>query len=277
MKFTKMQGCGNDYVYINGFVYDIKDPNALSIKVSDRHFGIGSDGLVIINPSDIADFKMNIYNADGSEAMMCGNGIRCVGKYVYDNKMTNKTHITVETLSGIKELDLNVEGDKVKSVRVNMGEPILEPEKIPVKSDKKYIVGDVLRIAGKRHNITCLSVGNPHCVTFTKDVSKINIEKLGPMFEHHEMFPDRVNTEFIEIVDKQHIKMRVWERGSGETMACGTGATASVVACALNGLTGSDVYVELIGGTLYIEYDRNANVIYMTGPCEVQFEGEFED
>ena len=278
MKFTKMQGCGNDYVYINGFVYEIEQPEELSKKVSDRHFGVGSDGLIVINPSNEADFKMNIYNADGSEAKLCGNGIRCVGKYVYDKEMTNKKIVTVETLSGIKTLFLSVnDEDKVESVRVNVGKPTLTPSEIPVVSEKEQVLDEAIKVAGKKFKMTCVSMGNPHCVVFVDDVDDLDIEKYGPEFENNELFPDRINTEFVQVVDKNHIKMRVWERGSGETMACGTGASASVVASYLNEFTENEVYVELLGGTLYIEYDTNEDSVYMTGPAEISFEGEMEE
>ena len=278
MKFTKMQGCGNDYVYINGFVYEIDEPEELSKKVSDRHFGVGSDGLIIINPSNEADFRMNIYNADGSEAKMCGNGIRCVGKYVYDKEMTNKKIVTVETLSGIKTLFLSVnDEDKVESVRVNVGKPSLTPSEIPVVSDKEQVLDESIKVAGKKFKMTCVSMGNPHCVVFVDDVENFDIEKYGPEFENNELFPDRINTEFVQVVDKNHIKMRVWERGSGETMACGTGASASAVASYLNEFTENEVYVELLGGTLYIEYDTNEDAVYMTDPAEISFEGEIEE
>ena len=278
MKFTKMQGCGNDYVYINGFVYEIDEPEELSKKVSDRHFGVGSDGLIIINPSNEADFRMNIYNADGSEAKMCGNGIRCVGKYVYDKEMTNKKIVTVETLSGIKTLFLSVnDEDRVESVRVNVGKPSLTPAEIPVVSDKEQVLDESIKVAGKKFKMTCVSMGNPHCVVFVDDVDNLDIEKYGPEFENNELFPDRINTEFVQVVDKNHIKMRVWERGSGETMACGTGASASAVASYLNEFTENEVYVELLGGTLYIEYDTSEDAVYMTGPAEISFEGEIEE
>ncbi len=278
MKFTKMQGCGNDYVYVNGFVYEIDEPGEFSKRVSDRHFGVGSDGLILINPSNEADFKMNIYNADGSEAKMCGNGIRCVGKYVYDKEMTNKKIVTVETLSGIKTLYLSVnDEDKVESVRVNVGKPTLTPSEIPVESDKEQVLDEAIKVGGKKFKMTCVSMGNPHCIVFVDDVDDLDIEKYGPEFENNELFPDRINTEFVQVVDKNHIKMRVWERGSGETMACGTGASASVVASYLNEFTDNEVYVELLGGTLYIEYDLSEDSVYMTGPAEISFEGEIEE
>ncbi|MFQ9115782.1 diaminopimelate epimerase [uncultured Eubacterium sp.] len=276
MEFTKMHGCGNDYVYINGFTNKIENPNKLSEIVSNRNFGIGSDGLIVINPSDVADFKMSMYNADGSEGKMCGNGIRCVAKYVYDNKMTDKTTITVETLSGIKTLVLNVEDEKVKTVRVNMGTPILKSKDVPVVSDKEQVIDEPIKVNDKEYRITCVSMGNPHAVTFIDDTDSLEIEKIGPLFENNEIFPDRVNTEFIQVVDRNNIKMRVWERGSGETLACGTGACASVVACVLNGLTENKVTVSLLGGDLFIEYNQEENVVYMTGPATISFTGNIE-
>ncbi len=276
MEFTKMHGCGNDYVYVNGFTNKIENPNKLSEIVSNRNFGIGSDGLIVINPSDVADFKMSMYNADGSEGKMCGNGIRCVAKYVYDNKMTDKTTITVETLSGIKTLVLNVEDEKVKTVRVNMGTPILKSKDVPVVSDKEQVIDEPIKVNDKEYRITCVSMGNPHAVTFIDDTDSLEIEKIGPLFENNEIFPDRVNTEFIQVVDRNNIKMRVWERGSGETLACGTGACASVVACVLNGLTENKVTVSLLGGDLFIEYNQEKNVVYMTGPATISFTGNIE-
>ena len=276
MEFTKMHGCGNDYVYVNGFTNKIENPNKLSEIVSNRNFGIGSDGLIVINPSDVADFKMSMYNADGSEGKMCGNGIRCVAKYVYDNKMTDKTTITVETLSGIKTLVLNVEDEKVKTVRVNMGTPILKSKDVPVVSDKEQVIDESIKVNDKEYRITCVSMGNPHAVTFIDDTDSLEIEKIGPLFENNEIFPDRVNTEFIQLVDRNNIKMRVWERGSGETLACGTGACASVVACVLNGLTENKVTVSLLGGDLFIEYNQEENVVYMTGPATISFTGNIE-
>lgn len=276
MKFTKMEGCGNDYVYVNGFEEKIDNPNEVAIAVSDRHFGIGSDGLIIINPSKVADFKMCMYNADGSEGKMCGNGIRCVAKYVYDFNLTDKELITVETLSGIKTLKLNIENGKVKTVRVNMGAPILECDKVSVKYDEEMMINKPVKVDGKTFNITCVSMGNPHAVTFINDTDNLEIEKIGPKFENHDIFPDKVNTEFIQIVDKNTVKMRVWERGSGETFACGTGACASVVASVLNGLTENKVTVKLLGGDLEIEYNQDENTVYMTGPARVVFTGEYD-
>lgn len=276
MEFTKMEGCGNDYVYVNGFTNKIENPNKLSEFVSNRNFGIGSDGLIMINPSNKADFRMNMYNADGSEGKMCGNGIRCVAKYVYDNKMTDKTTITVETLSGIKTLVLNVEGNKVKTVRVDMGSPILEAKEVPVISDKEQVIDEPITIDNREYKITCVSMGNPHAITFIDDTDSLDIESIGPKFEKNEIFPDRINTEFIQIVDRNTIKMRVWERGSGETLACGTGACASVVACVLNNLTENKVTVKLLGGDLFIEYNREENTVYMTGPARVSFVGNID-
>ena len=276
MEFTKMEGCGNDYVYVNGFTYKIKNPNKVSEFVSNRNFGIGSDGLIMVNPSDKADFRMNMYNADGSEGKMCGNGIRCVAKYVYDNKMTDKTTITVETLSGIKTLVLNVEDGKVKTVRVDMGSPILKAKDVPVISEKEQVIDEPIMIDNKEYKITCVSMGNPHAITFIDDTDSLDIESIGPKFEKNEIFPDRINTEFIQIVDRNTIKMRVWERGSGETLACGTGACASVVACVLNNLTENKVTVKLLGGDLFIEYNMEENTVYMTGPASVSFVGNID-
>ncbi len=276
MKFTKMEGCGNDYIYINGFEYQIDNPEKLAQKVSDRHFGIGSDGLIIINPSAVADFRMDMYNADGSQGEMCGNGIRCVAKYVYDFGLTEKKQITVETLGGIKTLDLTVVDGKVSTVRVNMGAPVLEANKVPVLSDKEQVIDEPVQVLGKTYRITCVSMGNPHAVTFVDDTDALEIEQIGPCFEHDKMFPNRVNTEFVQVLDRNTIKMRVWERGSGETFACGTGTCASVVACVLNGKTDPQVTVHLLGGDLFIEYDTNENTVYMTGPARVVFCGEYD-
>ena len=274
MKFTKMNGCGNDYVYINGFVEKVENPKELAKKVSDRHFGIGSDGLILIVPPDKADFCMRMFNADGSEGEMCGNGIRCVAKYVYDHKMTDKTEISVETKAGIKYLDLTVEDEKVTKVKVDMGEPILEPKKIPVRSEKKRVVNEPIAVAEKAWNMTCVSMGNPHAVVFVEDTGSLEIEKYGPLFENHELFPNRTNTEFVQVLNRNEINMRVWERGSGETLACGTGTCASVVACILNGYTDEKVLVHLLGGDLEIEYEKTTNHVFMTGPAETVFEGE---
>ena len=275
VKFTKMHGCGNDYIYVNCFTEKIEEPSVIAKKVSDRHFGIGSDGLILICPSETADFKMRMFNADGSEGKMCGNGIRCVAKYVYDNGMTDKEVITVETLSGIKTLQLAVSQGRVQAVTVDMGSPVLTPSQIPVKCEGDRIINQPVSVGGKEYYITCVSMGNPHAVVFTEEeVTALNLEKTGPLFENHEIFPDRVNTEFIHVIDEKTIDMRVWERGSGETLACGTGTCASVVACILNGYTDNKVEVELLGGKLFIEYDAEENKVYMTGPAEFICTGE---
>ena len=276
MKFTKMHGCGNDYVYVNLFEEQIGDPAKVSIAVSDRHFGIGSDGLITIGPSEIADFRMRIYNADGSEAEMCGNGIRCVAKYVYDHKLTDKAEITVETGAGVKTLQLTVEDDKVTLVRVDMGEPILTPDEIPVVADGDRVVDEPIVVDDKEWRMTCVSMGNPHAVVFVDDVAHFELEKYGPLFENHVRFPKRTNTEFVQIVSRNEAIMRVWERGSAETWACGTGTCATVMACILNGLTDNEVLVHLRGGDLRIAYDAKSNHIFMTGPATEVFEGEIQ-
>ena len=274
MKFTKMHGCGNDYVYVNLFEEHIDDPAEMSIKVSDRHFGIGSDGLITIGPSEIADFRMRIYNADGSEAEMCGNGIRCVAKYVYDHKLTDKTEISVQTGAGVKILKLFVEGDKVEQVTVDMGEPVLAPAEIPVVADGDRVVDEPIEVCGKEWRMTCVSMGNPHAVVFVDDVENFELEKYGPHFENHERFPKRTNTEFVHVVSRNEAYMRVWERGSAETWACGTGTCATVMACILNGKTDNKVLVHLRGGDLTIEYDEKTNHVFMTGPATEVFNGE---
>lgn len=273
MKFTKMQGLGNDYVYVNGFEERIENPSEMAVKVSNRNFGVGSDGLILINPSEKADFEMEMYNADGSRGEMCGNGIRCVAKYVYDYGLTDKTHISVETLGGIKYLDLTVEDGKVVLVRVDMGSPILTPAQIPVIADEAEAVAVPILVDETEYQMTCVSMGNPHAVIFMDDIEHLEIEKIGPKFEHHERFPNRVNTEFVKVLDRHTVSMRVWERGSGETLACGTGACAVAVACILGGYTENKVTVKLLGGDLLIEWDREQNKIYMTGPAEVVFDG----
>ena len=274
MKFTKMHGCGNDYIYINGFEEKVDNPGKMSEMVSNVRFGIGSDGMVIIHPSEVADFRMAMYNADGSEGAMSGTAIRCIGKYVYDKGMTDKTVVTVETKSGIKILNLNVKDGKVETVRVDMGAPIIKPELIPVRFDGESMINQPLVVSGKEYKVTCISMGNPHCVTFVDDTKSLDLEHIGPDFEHHEAFPDRVNTEFVQIIDRNTVNMRVWERGSGETWACGTGACACVMACILNGYTDDKVLVHLVGGDLLIEYDRENNTIFMTGPAVTVCYGE---
>lgn len=276
MKFTKMHGCGNDYVYVNLFEEQIENPAKVSIAVSDRHFGIGSDGLITIGASEIADFRMRIYNADGSEAEMCGNGIRCVAKYVYDHKLTDKTEITVETGAGVKTLQLTVEDDKVTLVRVDMGEPILTPDEIPVVAEGNRVVDEPIVVDDKEWRMTCVSMGNPHAVVFVDDVAHFELEKYGPLFENHVRFPKRTNTEFVQIISRNEAIMRVWERGSAETWACGTGTCATVMACILNGLTDNDVLVHLRGGDLRIVYDEKSNHVFMTGPATEVFEGEIQ-
>ncbi|MCM1542022.1 MAG: diaminopimelate epimerase [Blautia sp.] len=302
MKFTKMQGCGNDYVYINGFQEKIpaEEKPELARRLSDRHFGVGGDGVIFINPAEEADFEMEMYNADGTRSEMCGNGIRCVAKFAYDKGLTDSEHITVISGGQIRYLSMVIQRQHpwdrgtVKRVRVNMGSPVLEPELIPVKIGNcagkipEEVLSDVgiagklgnavinapIEAEGKQYHMTCVSMGNPHAVIFRENVRNLDLEKIGPAFENHECFPRRVNTEFVEILDRQHVFMRVWERGAGETLACGTGCCAVAVACVLNGLTDSDITVRLLGGELQIEWDREQNLVYMTGPAETVFEGE---
>lgn len=277
MNFTKMHGIGNDYLYINCMDGIDFDPVQVSIKLSDRHFGVGSDGIILICPSDCADFKMRIFNADGSEAKMCGNGIRCFSKYVYAKGLTDKTEIQIDTLSGIKMAWLTVEGGEVTAVRVNMGSPILEPALVPIKFDGESMINQPIQVDGEIWNVTSVSMGNPHCITFVDDVDGMDLEKIGPKFENHDIFPDRVNTEFVKPINSDTVQMRVWERGSGETWACGTGACAVSVASILNGVvSGNTVNVKLRGGDLKIEWDREENTIYMTGPATFVFEGTVE-
>ena len=276
MKFTKMHGAGNDYILISCFEYDIPDPSSLSVKMCDRHFGVGGDGIILVCPSDVADFKMRMFNSlDGSEAGMCGNGIRTFGKYVYDKGLTDKTVITVETLSGIKTLTLNVAGGKVESVRVDMGRPRLKSSEIPVDSTLERFIAQPVASQGVTYEMTCVNMGNPHAVTFVEDVSEIDIEKAGPPLENHPLFPERANIEFVQVVDSRTLKMRVWERGSGETLACGTGACASVVASVLNGRLKRRAKVILLGGELDIEWDEETGHVFMTGPAALVFEGEY--
>ena len=276
MKFTKMHGCGNDYIYVNCMEKMIDDPEKVAIKVSDRHFGIGSDGLILICPSDVADFRMAMYNADGSEGMMCGNGVRCIAKYVYDYGLTDKDKISIETKSGIKYLDLTIEQGKVVLVKVNMGAPILEPQKIPVLLGEKDCIDQTVTVDGADYQITCVSMGNPHAVTFVEDTATFPMEKIGPEFEHHKIFPDRVNTEFVQVLNRKEVNMRVWERGSGETLACGTGACATAVAAFLTGRAGRKSIIVMDGGTLTIEWDIATKHVFMTGEATKVFEGEME-
>lgn len=329
MKFTKMQGCGNDYVYMNGFQEQIpaEEKPELARRLSDRHFGIGSDGVIFINPAEEADFEMEMYNADGTRSEMCGNGIRCVAKFVYDKGLTDSEHISVVSAGQTKYLSMVIQRQHpwdrgtVKKVRVNMGSPVLKPELIPVAyrpvsasrnngsqeatvpgvervpeacpdgigaetvpagaepadsgALKDRIVDAPIEVNGREYRMTCVSMGNPHAVIFTEDVKNLDLERIGPAFEKHEYFPNRVNTEFVEILDRKHVFMRVWERGTGETLACGTGCCAVAVAGVLNDLTDPDVTVKLPGGELQIEWDREQNLVYMTGPAETVFEGEY--
>lgn len=277
MKFTKMQGIGNDYIYFNCFEEPVNDPAALSVRLSDRHFGVGSDGIILIGPSDKADCSMDIYNADGSRAMMCGNGIRCVGKYVYERGIAKKKTLTVDTQSGVKTLFLTIDdSDHVTSVTVNMGKPELSAQKIPTLFESEMVIDHPAVIAGREYRITCVSMGNPHCVVFVDDVDAVPLESIGPSFEFHRMFPQRINTEFVQMIGENEVKMRVWERGSGETWACGTGACAVAVSCALNGKTGRQVLVHLKGGDLHIRWDEQTDEVFMQGPAEFVFDGQID-
>jgi diaminopimelate epimerase len=282
MKFTKMHGCGNDYVYVNGFVEKIDEDKKPDIvrRLSDRHFGIGGDGVIFINPGKEAQFEMEMFNADGTRAQMCGNGIRCVAKYVYDKGLTDKTSITIESFGKVKYIDLTLGADgKAVAARVNMGEPVLTAREIPVVSDNEQVIDEEIIVKGKAYKMTCVSMGNPHAVVFVEgieDMRDFDIEKIGPYFENHERFPERTNTEFVRIIDKNNVQMRVWERGTGETLACGTGCCATAVACVLNSLTDTKVNVHVLGGEIMCEWDRNKNVVFMTGPAKTVFEGEVE-
>lgn len=303
MRFTKMQGLGNDYVYVNCLEEKVENPPEAAKRISDRHFGIGSDGLILICPSEAADFEMVMYNPDGSRSEMCGNGIRCMAKYVYDYGLTDKTSISVETLGGIKHLELTVEDGKVTLIRVDMGRPELRAKEIPiiceaeegecvldedsvlgnekagdekVKEDEKQVINESIVVDGMEYHMTGVSMGNPHAVVFLEDVEGLDIEKIGPKFENHERFPRRINTEFVQVIDREMIEMRVWERGAGETLACGTGACAAVVASILNGLAERKVTVKLRGGKLTVEWDQESGKVYMTGPAEVVFDGEID-
>ncbi|MGL4108288.1 diaminopimelate epimerase [Clostridium sp. LP20] len=274
MEFTKMEGLGNDYIYFNCLEKEIEDPEKLSIKLSDRHFGVGGDGIVLILPSKVADFRMRMFNADGSEGKMCGNATRCIGKYVYEKGITDKKEITLETLAGIKELKLTVEDNKVSEIAVNMGKAVINSKAIPALTDKNILVNEKVKVGEEEYNITCVSMGNPHCIVFMKEIDDLKIEEIGKDFENHSMFPERINTEFIEVIDERTIKMRVWERGSGETFACGTGACAATVASVLNNFCkeNEEITVKLLGGDLKIKY-LSSGVVYMTGPAEFVYEG----
>jgi carbamoyl-phosphate synthase large subunit len=276
IKFTKMEGCGNDYIYFNCFEEKIKYPSALAVKLSHRRFGVGGDGIILMLPSKKADAKMRVFNIDGSEGRMCGNGIRCVAKYLYDNNIVRKENMTVETLSGVRELKLTIKKGLTESVKVDMGRPELNPAKIPVKLSGKTVIAKPVSVGGKKYNITCVSMGNPHAVVFCKNIDGLDLAKTGPLFENNALFPDKINTEFVQVLSKTRLKMRVWERGSGETLACGTGACASVVAAVLNNFApkGKDIRVELAGGSLLINY--SGDKVFMTGPCKKVFEGAAE-
>ncbi len=276
MKFTKMQGLGNDYIYVDCTENIIANPSEVSKKVSDRHFGIGSDGLVLIMKSDIADFRMRMFNSDGSESEMCGNAIRCVGKYVFDNGLTDKKNITIETLAGIKVLDLKIVDSKVVQARVDMGEPILIPKNIPVDSEKDCFISENIEIDGQTYKVTAVSMGNPHAITYVDDTANFPLNDVGPKMETHKLFPRKVNAEFVQVIDRTTLRMRVWERGAGETLACGTGASAVLVASVLNGVSERAATIKLLGGDLFIEWSEKDNHVYMTGPAEKVFDGEIE-
>ena len=278
IRFTKMQGCGNDYVYVNGFTEHIpqeKKPEFVRFA-SDRHFGVGGDGVIFINPSDEADFEMEMYNADGTRAEMCGNGIRCVAKYAQDKGLTDRTQFSIVSGGKVKYMDLTVENGVTKAIRVDMGEPILTAAEVPVVSKNRQSVDEEITVENQVYRMTCVSMGNPHAVVFVDSTADFPLEQIGPHFEHHERFPRRTNTEFVEVVSPDYVKMRVWERGTGETLACGTGCCATAVACVLNGKTGRKVTVEVLGGALTIQWDEKTNHIFMTGPAEFVFDGELE-
>lgn len=277
LNFTKMHGTGNDYVYVNLFQETIENPSELSKVVSDRHFGIGSDGLILIAPSEVADCQMIMYNADGSEGAMCGNGIRCVAKYAYDNGIVKETPMRIETKSGVKTIELTIEEGKVVYASVDMGKAILKPADIPVQDTGETFVAREIQVGGKNYQATCVSMGNPHCVVFMEDVENLELEKIGPLFENHSLFPDRINTEFVEVIDEHNIRMRVWERGSGETISCGTGTCAATVASVLNGhcKMGEEISVHIRGGILYDTYCEDGTV-YMRGPATTVFTGTGE-
>lgn len=278
MKFTKMHGCGNDYIYVNGFEEKIpfEDKEQIVMALSDRHFGIGGDGVIFINPSSAADFEMEMYNADGSRAEMCGNGIRCVAKYVYDSGLTDKETFTIVSCGKVKHMEIRAKDAEGKAamIRVNMGSPELIANNIPVVSDNDKVIDEEIFVCGQAYRMTCVSMGNPHAVVFVDEVRNLDLEKIGPEFENHERFPKRINTEFVKIMDEENVEMRVWERGSGETLACGTGCCATLVACVLNGYTKEKITVHVLGGKLEIEWDRKNDCIYMTGPATTVFTGE---
>lgn len=278
IEFTKMHGCGNDYVYINGFTQKLEQEEKPDFvrRVSDRHFGIGSDGVIFINPSSEADFEMEMYNADGSRSEMCGNGIRCVAKYVHDRGLTDQEQFSIISGGKVKYMDLTVQNGETKAVRVDMGEPELVAANVPVIADTERAVDAPITVCGREYRMTCVSMGNPHAVVFMDDVAGLKIEELGPHFENHERFPRRTNTEFVQVLDAGHVRMRVWERGTGETLACGTGCCATAVACVLNALTDRKIVVQVLGGELTIEWDEKSNHVFMTGPAAFVFDGEIE-
>ena len=275
MKFTKMHGIGNDYIYVNCFEEVVNDPERLSIVMSRPHFGVGADGLILIEPSDSADFAMRIYNADGSEADMCGNGIRCVGKFVYERGLTDKTELTIDTKGGLRQIQLFVENGKVARVKVDMGTPELNPRLIPVNLPGEMVLRHRLQIMGQTWYITCVNMGNPHAVLFVRDPEVIDLPTIGPMIEHHPLFPRRTNVEFVRIIDRGILQMRVWERGAGETLACGTGACAALVATVLAGLCDRTVQMKLSGGNLQLQWDAADNHVYQSGPAAFVFDGEW--
>ncbi len=278
LAFTKMEGCGNDYVYINGFTQSVpaEEKPALVRRLSDRHFGIGGDGVIFINPAKEADFEMEMWNADGTRSEMCGNGIRCVARYVYDFGLTDQKEFSIVSAGKIKYMTLYEQDGQISAVRVNMGQPILEADQIPVRADHSPVINVPIEVQGKEYRMTCVSMGNPHAVVFVDSTEDFPLEQVGPYFEHHPCFPNRTNTEFVQVIDRGRVRMRVWERGTGETLACGTGCCATAVACVLNGLTDNAITVEVLGGALQIEWDRDNDLVWMTGPATVVFSGEIE-
>ena len=278
LAFTKMEGCGNDYVYVNGFTQSVpaEDKPALVRRLSDRHFGIGGDGVIFINPAEEADFEMEMWNADGTRSEMCGNGIRCVARYVYDFGLTDQKEFSIVSAGKIKYMTLYEQDGQISAVRVNMGQPILEADQIPVRADHSLVINVPIEVQGKEYRMTCVSMGNPHAVVFVDSTEDFPLEQVGPYFENHPCFPNRTNTEFVQVIDRGRVRMRVWERGTGETLACGTGCCATAVACVLNGLTDNAITVEVLGGELRIEWDRENDLVWMTGPATVVFSGEIE-
>lgn len=275
MRFTKMQGIGNDYVYVNCFEEHVENPSELAKQMSRRHYGVGSDGLILICPSDVADFEMKMYNADGSNGGMCGNGARCIGKYVYDRGLTDKTTVSLMTDSGLKILNLNVKDGKVQTVRVDMGMPELFPPKIPVDLPGEVVMGHRLNVGSATYEIHCVSMGNPHCVIFVRDPDYVDLEQIGPLLENNAIFPQRANVEFVQVVSRDHLRMRVWERGAGETLACGTGACASIVAAVMTGRADRHVVMNLLGGSLTLDWSPDDGHVYQEGPAQFVFDGEW--